>query len=264
MSTPRHREESMSLLHEVMQESVDPDYAVMSARRHPRQSPVAFLLVIVVIGALFITALVQTTRARPAIAQERQELMSRLAEQRRIQDDLRAATLQRQREVQDLEKQALGNDESSRRLAQDLTIAEQQAGATVVTGPGVEIVVDDAPDGSEDGRVVDTDLQALANGLWQSGAEAITINGHRLTSASAIRGAGEAITVDYRSLTRPYTIRVIGDPDTLATRFQQSAGGQWWAMVEDRYGLKFNMAVKDEMTLEAGAPVTLRHAKEQA
>ena len=44
--------------------------------------------------------------------------------------------------------------------------------------------------------MLDPDLQKLVNGLWAAGAEAISINGQRLTNLSAIREAGEAITVN--------------------------------------------------------------------
>ena len=39
-------------------------------------------------------------------------------------------------------------------------------------------------------RSSDPDLQKLVNGLWQAGAEAISINGQRLTNLTAIRHAG--------------------------------------------------------------------------
>ena len=89
-------------------------------------------------------------------------------------------------------------------------------------------MVDDAPVGrrtTRRDRVLDIDLQVLANGLWQAGAEAVSINGHRLSDLTAIRSAGDAITVDYRSLTRPYRVEAIGDPRTLQARFVESAGG---------------------------------------
>ena len=54
-----------------------------------------------------------------------------------------------------------------------------------VHGPGLRITVSDNPDGSSDGRVRATDLRLLVNGLWQAGAEAIAINGRRLTGISA-------------------------------------------------------------------------------
>ena len=47
-----------------------------------------------------------------------------------------------------------------------------------------------APGESEQEIVLDTDLQRLVNGLWAAGAEAIAINGHRLTNLTAIRHGG--------------------------------------------------------------------------
>ena len=48
--------------------------------------------------------------------------------------------------------------------------------------------------------MLDRDLQVIVNGLWAAGAEAIAVNGQRLTACSAIRSAGEAILVDFRPL----------------------------------------------------------------
>ena len=75
------------------------------------------------------------------------------------------------------------------------------------------MVVDDAPDTTDDKqRVLDLDLQKLVNGLWQVGAEAISINGQRLTSLSAIRDAGSSITVNFVVPARAlHRARPIGD-----------------------------------------------------
>ena len=56
---------------------------------------------------------------------------------------------------------------------------------------------------SDTGRVLDRDLQVMVNALWAAGAEAIAINGQRLTARSAIRYAGEAILLDFRPLVPP-------------------------------------------------------------
>ena len=77
---------------------------------------------------------------------------------------------------------------------------------------------DDAAEGGarpQQGRVIAKDLQFVTNALWESGAEAVSINGKRLTSTSAIRFAGSAIIVDFRPLTRPYVITALGDPQAL-------------------------------------------------
>ena len=101
------------------------------------------------------------------------------------------------------------------------------SGARAARGPGIQIVVDDAPDATSFKQQVQApDLQKLVNGLWQVGAEAIAINGQRLTSLSSIRDAGSAITVNYVSLRHPYTVSAIGDPKTMGARVLDTAGGQ--------------------------------------
>jgi uncharacterized protein YlxW (UPF0749 family) len=126
------------------------------------------------------------------------------------------------------------------------------------------ITVDDAPGSDRDmrDRVLDLDLQILVNGLWQAGAEAVAVNGHRLSTLTAIRGAGEAITVDYRSLTRPYRIEAIGDPRTLPADFAQTSAGAWWNDLARNRGMTFSMSGVDELTLDADPGMVLRYARE--
>ncbi len=106
---------------------------------------------------------------------------------------------------------------------------------------------------------MDRDLQILVNGLWSAGAEAISINGQRLTALSAIREASEAITVNFRSLTRPYTVTAIGDPDQLAARFVESDGGTWWFNLKSLYDMRFDLTSKDSVTLPAVEAPQLRN-----
>ena len=91
-------------------------------------------------------------------------------------------------------------------------------------GPGAVVTLTDAPvtegeEGADVERVLDSDIQRAVNGLWSVGAEAIAVNGQRLTAQSAIRSAAGAILVNYRPLKPPYRVEAIGPPD-LAERFQ--------------------------------------------
>jgi uncharacterized protein YlxW (UPF0749 family) len=125
------------------------------------------------------------------------------------------------------------------------------------------VVVDDAPatDGDTRDQVLDLDLQVLANGLWASGAEAVSINGHRLSALTAIRGAGDAITVDYRSLTRPYRVEAIGDPRTLQARLAESAAGSWWNDLAQNRDMTYQTSDASWLTLGSDPGITLRYAR---
>jgi uncharacterized protein YlxW (UPF0749 family) len=70
-----------------------------------------------------------------------------------------------------------------------------------------------------EGRVRDADLQDVVNGLWAAGAEAVAVDGQRLTALSAIRSAGESVLVDLRPLSPPYTVEAVGDPAALEVGF---------------------------------------------
>ena len=135
-------------------------------------------------------------------------------------------------------------------------------GTVPVTGAGMVVTVDDKPDATSDReRVFDQDLQKLVNGLWAAGAEAISINGQRLSSLSAIRLAGQAITVNFRSLRRPYVVSAIGNPDDLPARFVDTAGGTWWLNLKAVYGLRFELVSADTLRLPAISPPLLRFAE---
>ena len=157
-----------------------------------------------------------------------------------------------------------------RRSAGTLTAAQQArvdqlgplTGADPVTGPGIRLTVDDGPETVSGSRVVDTDLRMATNGLWAAGAEAVSINGYRLSARTAIRNAGGAITVDYRSLSRPYVLEAIGDLDTLGTAFPTTEGGRWLEGLKEHYGMQSTMERVRSLTLGADPGLDITHARE--
>lgn len=71
--------------------------------------------------------------------------------------------------------------------------AAQLAGLTPVEGPGLRVTLDDsdlddppAGGGVNDLVIHSQDVQAVVNALWRAGAEAVSINGQRLVSTSAV------------------------------------------------------------------------------
>jgi uncharacterized protein YlxW (UPF0749 family) len=123
------------------------------------------------------------------------------------------------------------------------------------------VVVDDAPHATNDrNKVLDSDLQKLVNGLWESGAEAISINGQRVTNLSSIRQAGAAINLNYRPLTAPYTVLAIGNAKTIPSRFAETTHGATWFDLQQQVGLRFSMKPDSSLTLPAADQLSLRYA----
>ena len=265
---PRAVDASMDLLNQIVREPVDPDYARVAAglpagERRAARGRGWLALVLVLAGALFTLGALQTDRTRPVQATERTELVERIRSAEADQDALRRQVEDLNGQIDRLRTTALGSDGTSRALETQIDQLGPAVGLAPVTGPGVVVVVDDAPttDGDARDQVLDLDLQVLANGLWTAGAEAVSINGHRLSALTAIRGAGDAITVDYRSLTRPYRVEAIGDPRTLQARLAESAAGAWWNDLAQNRDMTYQTSDATRLVLDSDPGITLRYAR---
>jgi uncharacterized protein YlxW (UPF0749 family) len=253
---------SMDLLNQIVRQPIDPDYTLAAAARsEPSRGRWKLGVLAMIIGAMFAVAALQTTRAAPALQSERSELISRIQSAEREQDQLRGRVNALTEEIATLRAAALGEDDGARIVESHITRLDPVVGNAAVAGPGVLIVIDDAPLAAEArDRVLDIDLQVLANGLWEAGAEAISINGHRLSNLTAIRSAGDAITVDYRSLTRPYRVEAIGDVRTLQARFVESSAGAWWNDLAQNRRMRYEISDVKQLDLAADPGIVLRHA----
>ena len=104
------------------------------------------------------------------------------------------------------------------------------AGMTDVSGEGVTVILDDASkddltDDTEeytDYVIHDIDVIRVLNVLRAAGAQAISINGERLTSESSQICAGSTIMVNKNKYVLPFEIKAIGDADKLYDAFVES------------------------------------------
>ncbi|AZZ39362.1 DUF881 domain-containing protein [Acidipropionibacterium jensenii] len=253
--TPDHAprpDASMDLLRQVRQEAMEPDY-LTAEDRHGRERPhgrglIGTLTMLVLAGLLLGGAWRATTVSRPATVAERDDLINRVqsAQAHRASQQAAVGRLQRQVDAMRASQSAAGT--ASARIS----AASMAAGQVAVSGPGVRVHLDDSPDGSDEGRVGDQDLRQLINGLWQAGAEAISVNGHRITTRTAVRSAGSAITVDYVSIARPYRVNAIGDPNVIPGKLSQNGGGQWMAYIADNFGVRWSITTAGTLKLPAG------------
>ncbi len=254
----------MDLLNQIVRQPYDPDYAEVAARgSRPSRARVGFAAVALVIGALFAVAALQTTRGAPAAEQERRALITRVQSAQTRQDDLRTQVGDLSDEVARLRTAALGTDGTAQATQAELDRLTLATAGTPVRGPGLVVVVDDAPDAASGSQSLVTaqDVQVLANALWAAGAEAVSINGHRLSTTTAIREAGGAVTVDYASITHPYTVEAIGDPRTIDAHFAQTGGAVWWRALQDTQQMRYDVSARSDIALAADPGLPLRHAR---
>lgn len=256
----------MNLLQELVEHPIDDDYYAAAERRNevppeaPRMRRAVTMAVIVGFALLLTVAAVRTYDRRPEAEVERQTLIDQI-------HDREASIASLQDKIDDVgtEVEALKAGASDPEHRERIVDEQTAVGEVAVTGPGIEVVVDNAEEYEENpgGRVRDTDLQMLVNGLWNAGAEAVAINGQRVTTMTAIRTAGEAITVNFRSLSAPYTVQAIGNKDNLASRLVETQAGATWSTLTNNYGMQFEISSEANLTLPAAPKgrLTVRHAE---
>jgi uncharacterized protein YlxW (UPF0749 family) len=123
------------------------------------------------------------------------------------------------------------------------------AGLEAVTGPGLTVRLDDAPNtdsgslpagaGVDDVVVHQQDVQAVVNALWAGGAEAMTIMGQRVIGTTAVRCVGNTLYLHGREYSPPFTIKVIGDRNLMRASLNQSPGVQAFQDAAIRWGLGY-------------------------
>lgn len=103
------------------------------------------------------------------------------------------------------------------------------SGQTAVKGPGVIVTLDDSKkmvknDDPNLYLIHDEDMLKVINELRAAGAEAISINGQRLTGNSEIRCAGPTISVNNVRSAPPFEIRAIGSSRDLLAAINMRGG----------------------------------------
>jgi uncharacterized protein YlxW (UPF0749 family) len=267
------------LLDAVLAETLDPAYAQAAAARaagrpeRPRWRGRALVaLTMAIAGLLMAVTYDQAAAGAEGREQVREALIGDIDRESSVSDDLQDQLQDLSQEVTSTRDELLAASAVGQDALDDLDRAEQGSAAVRVTGPGLLVTLANAdPKADEDpvggtaeedprGRVRDGDLQLVVNALWAAGAEAVSINGQRLGPTTAIRFAGEAVLVDFRPVTNPYQVSAVGDPETLKNRFLASPEVGALAVISESFGLRFDFAQEDELSLPAASTPELRSA----
>lgn len=276
----RRPDASMNLITTMLQRPLDPGYQEAADRRTAQGLPAqtstktAIVIIMAVLTGFVFAVAAQVLRAKPtAGGTVRAQLVERIEAQqaKAATDDARIVALTKEvTRLQDLELQQAGQAG----LTDEMKRLDGLAAGTPLRGPGLTLTLDDAPstrgkNGSPDrvdsafdtGRVGAADMQIVVNGLWGGGAEAISINGHRLSSTAAIRFAGQAIIVDFRPLSRPYVITAIGDGKAMQSSFERGFAGVYLNQLATQYGITYAINQSGDLNVPADPFSRLEHAK---
>jgi uncharacterized protein YlxW (UPF0749 family) len=265
---------SADLLTDLFVHSLDPGYADAAERRRGRPDSGlrralgrgGTAVALLVFGFLLSVAYQHVAAGAPEAARARARLAAEAQRQQDQSDNLERRAARLRDEVAAARDRALGGGAEAERLRG----MEAGTGLAKVTGDGITVTLTDAPSevdpvtgeptGENLGQVLDRDLQRLTNALWASGAEAIAVDGQRLSPVSTIRAAGQAILVDFTPVTSPYQVSAIGPPD-MRERFNSSVTAEQFRWLHDKYRMGFTVRDSEGLTLPAAPDPQLRYAK---
>jgi uncharacterized protein YlxW (UPF0749 family) len=143
-----------------------------------------------------------------------------------------------------------GTADAERRLSD----IEATNGLMPVAGPGLKVTLDDSkltnsPTGNLNDLVIHSqDVQAVVNGLWRSGGDAVAINGQRLVGTSAVLCVGNTLLLNGTVHSPPYVVSAVGarqdqfEGDDLVRRLHDDA---------DVFGLRFSVSKEGDLRLPA-------------
>ena len=185
----------------------------------------------------------------------------------------RSASLVRQHAAltQDIEKLQAQQGSIDPALAKQLKDLSDAVGTTPVTGPGLTVTLKDAPsevvkenpDVDADWLVIhQQDIQAVVNALWAGGADAISIQNHRVISTTGIKCVGNSVVLHGVPYLPPYKITAIGDLDALQESLDSSEYVDGYKTYVDAYNLGYEVSTDQDVTMPPyEGSIDLRYAR---
>jgi uncharacterized protein YlxW (UPF0749 family) len=163
-----------------------------------------------------------TTQERSPLVETVSGLQAQQEQLKRRIVDLRAA-------IQDAEQRGQGSATLIQQLNEQLDQARLAAGLTPLSGTGFALQLEDStqpvPAGANDADYLVTarDIRTVIEEMWLAGAEAVAVNGERVTTSTAVVDVGGTVLVNSAYLAGPYQVVALG-PKDLYQRVSQSDG----------------------------------------
>lgn len=200
--------------------------------------------------------------------QERSPLIDTAMTLQTQQQALKDEILQLRDRIQSLELQGQGSEQQIRDLNDQLAQARLAAGLTALTGTGIVFRLEDSTQPTAQGAsdadylVNAQDVRTVVEELWLAGAEAIAVNGERVTATTAIIDIGGSVFVNSAYLSAPFQISAIGPKDLYQRVSAREGFVDFIVARAQAFGIGVKWLESDDVEIPAFAgTVTLRQAR---
>jgi len=222
-------------------------------------------------GVLFTTS-AETALGTDLRSGRRVELTQLITAQERAVGDATDQVRTLQSQVDGMEKQAAGRDARVAAVRTATGPLESDVGLKAVRGPGLTVVLDDAPRQAggalptgarpDDVIVHQQDVQAVVNALWAGDADAMSIMGQRVTATGAVRCVGNTLLLYGRTYSPPFRVTAIGDAARLRAALANQPGVLLYQQAVAYFGLGYEVKDEREVTLPGyDGPLRLSYAE---
>jgi uncharacterized protein YlxW (UPF0749 family) len=173
-----------------------------------------------------------------------EDVRNQLLTEVRKNQELSEANDELRKRIDDFQSSIGDENEKLIIVERELAALRLLLGFSDVKGSGITITLDRGT--HEFSSIRDTDLLKLVNELKASGAQAISINGERLTAMSEIREAGNLMVINGKKTSEPYIVKAISDKDRLEASLDMPGG------ITEELKLYMNVKIEkiDELVIE--------------
>lgn len=218
----------------------------------PRGMHLLLLIICLALGFALATQ-VRSQRSDPLDSLSQQDLVVLLSELDSQENALRQERAALQNQVSALKSAETEQEAAAEAARKADEQAQINAGTVAVHGPGILMRVTDS-----NGGLSATEFVMTLGELRNAGAEAIDLNGNRLSTRSAFVLTPEGISVDGSPIVSPYEWRVIGAPQTIASALEIQAGS---AAQMRAKGAEVTISERDDIVIRSLAtPLTPQYA----
>lgn len=184
--------------------------------------PYIVIAIPIFIVTFMLTSQIMTVSSSQEIVagKREEELQDDLITLQRMYDELQEKYEENEKVVDEYISNTTTNSSLIESMQKQIDTLAVYAGSENLVGEGIIVTLDDGdkalePELRTDAVVHDSDILTVVNELQAAGAEAISVNGQRITSMTSIRCVGPVIQINYQKIAPPYVINVIGNAQYL-------------------------------------------------